>query len=113
MQCPSCQTVNREGRRFCSKCGAPLAFVCASCGFTNDPEDEFCGGCGATLGSSRATPQSKFISPQSYTPKHLAEKILTSKAALEGERKQTSPRGWSRSPISLGPAEAELAEVRA
>jgi hypothetical protein len=47
-----------------------------------------CGGCGATLGSSRATPQSKFTSPQSYTPKHLAEKILTSKAALEGERKQ-------------------------
>src|SRR5437867_9380866 len=26
-------------------------------------------------------------SPDSYTPRHLAEKILTSKAALEGERK--------------------------
>ena len=29
-------------------------------------------------------------SPDSYTPKHLAEKILTSKAALEGERKQVT-----------------------
>jgi class 3 adenylate cyclase/tetratricopeptide (TPR) repeat protein len=29
-------------------------------------------------------------SPQSYTPKHLAERILTSKAALEGERKQVT-----------------------
>src|SRR5207253_6789704 len=29
-------------------------------------------------------------SPESYTPKHLAEKILTSKAALEGERKQVT-----------------------
>jgi class 3 adenylate cyclase len=31
-----------------------------------------------------------FTSPQSYTPKHLAEKILTSKTALEGERKQVT-----------------------
>src|SRR5262252_3663569 len=28
--------------------------------------------------------------PLSYTPKHLAEKILTSRSALEGERKQVS-----------------------
>jgi class 3 adenylate cyclase len=27
---------------------------------------------------------------ESYTPKHLAERILTSKAALEGERKQVT-----------------------
>jgi len=40
-----CDTENREGRRFCSKCAAPLAVVCASRGFTNEPGDEFCGGC--------------------------------------------------------------------
>jgi class 3 adenylate cyclase len=32
----------------------------------------------------------RFTSPEGYTPKHLAEKILTSKAALEGERKQVT-----------------------
>ena len=32
----------------------------------------------------------RFSSPETYTPKHLAEKILTSKAALEGERKQVT-----------------------
>jgi class 3 adenylate cyclase/tetratricopeptide (TPR) repeat protein len=32
----------------------------------------------------------RFGTPQTYTPKHLAEKILTSKAALEGERKQVT-----------------------
>ena len=32
----------------------------------------------------------RFISPESYIPKHLAEKILTSKSALEGERKQVT-----------------------
>jgi class 3 adenylate cyclase len=32
----------------------------------------------------------KSASPESYTPKHLAEKILTFKAALEEERKQVT-----------------------
>jgi class 3 adenylate cyclase/tetratricopeptide (TPR) repeat protein len=35
-----------------------------------------------------ANPQA--LSPHSYTPKHLAEKILTSRSALEGERKQVT-----------------------
>ncbi|MEK7386190.1 MAG: adenylate/guanylate cyclase domain-containing protein [candidate division NC10 bacterium] len=37
-----------------------------------------------------ATELSRFASPESYTPRHLAEKILTSRAALEGERKQVT-----------------------
>src|SRR5207249_7725154 len=37
-----------------------------------------------------APTQPRFASPESYTPRHLAEKILTSKAALEGERKQVT-----------------------
>ena len=89
MLCPRCRTENREGRRFCSKCGAALAAVCPSCGFTNEPGDEFCGGCGARLGTPQPI-EAKFTSPDAYTPKHLAEKILTSKAALEGERKQVT-----------------------
>src|SRR5262249_55163316 len=32
----------------------------------------------------------RFASPESYTPKHLAERILTSKSVLEGERKQVT-----------------------
>ena len=32
----------------------------------------------------------RFVSLDAYTPKHLAERILTSKAALEGERKQVT-----------------------
>jgi class 3 adenylate cyclase len=36
------------------------------------------------------TPGDRFASPESYTPKHLAEKILTSRSALEGERKQVT-----------------------
>ncbi len=49
MKCAECRFENREGRRFCSKCGAPLPVACPSCGFANDPGDEFCGGCGVPL----------------------------------------------------------------
>src|SRR3989441_7229550 len=66
MQCPSCRHENPEAQKFCGECGARL---------------------GAT---APAPPAPKFASPAGYTPKHLAEKILTSKGALEGERKRVT-----------------------
>ena len=51
MQCAKCGVANREGRRFCSECGAALAGPCAVCGFVNDPGEKFCGGCGIALAS--------------------------------------------------------------
>ena len=73
--------------RFCGQCGAALEAACPSCGATNPPGHKFCGHCGAGLGEG---PQSRFRSPDAYTPKHLADRILTSKSALEGERKQVT-----------------------
>jgi hypothetical protein len=91
MQCPRCKQENREGRRFCAECGASLALPCQSCGFSNEPGEKFCGGCGTQLEMPpRAAIGSRFSSPESYTPKHLIAKILTSKPALEGERKQVT-----------------------
>jgi class 3 adenylate cyclase len=87
MQCPRCQAENPAGMKFCGQCAAPLAAVCASCGASNPPENKFCGQCAAPLTKVAA---SRFQSPDAYTPKHLAERILTSKAALEGERKQVT-----------------------
>ena len=87
MKCPRCQAENPAGMRFCGQCAAPLASVCASCGANNPSENKFCGQCAAPLGKSA---EPRFASPESYTPRHLAEKILTSKAALEGERKQVT-----------------------
>ena len=89
MRCPKCQAENREGRRFCAECGASLSLACPSCGFSNEPGEKFCGGCGQPLASPQQV-VTRFSSPEVYTPKHLAEKILTSKSALEGERKQVT-----------------------
>src|SRR5882724_11893640 len=90
MQCPRCQADNREGRRFCAECGASLAIPCAACGFSNEPGEKFCGGCGLLLTSVPRAPEPRLPSPQSYTPKHLGEQVLASRAALEGERKQVT-----------------------
>ena len=89
MQCPRCQAENRVGRRFCGECGLSLALTCPACGFLNEGNEKFCGGCGAPMTPGGAVERTS-RSPQSYTPKHLAERILTSKAALEGERKQVT-----------------------
>jgi class 3 adenylate cyclase/tetratricopeptide (TPR) repeat protein len=87
MQCPRCQHENPPAMKFCGECAAPLAATCPSCGAANPPENKFCGQCATPL---QTTPTAKFTAPDSYTPKHLAEKILTSKLALEGERKQVT-----------------------
>jgi len=86
MQCPRCQAENREGRRFCGECGLSFALPCPSCGFVNEGSEKFCGGCGSPRPDAGSAP-ARFGPPASYTPKHLAEKILSSQAVLEGERK--------------------------
>ena len=90
MQCPHCQAENRTGRRFCAECGAPLALLCSACGFSNEPGEKFCGGCGTPLITALQAPAPQLSAPQSYTPRYLAEKILTTRSALEGERKQVT-----------------------
>jgi class 3 adenylate cyclase/tetratricopeptide (TPR) repeat protein len=90
MQCPRCLAQNREGRRFCAECGAPLALPCASCGFSNEPGEKFCGGCGLALTPADRPPNSTLRAPHAYTPSYLADKILSLKSALEGERKQVT-----------------------
>src|SRR6266851_9682054 len=87
MKCSRCQHDNPAGTKFCGQCAALLASFCTACGAGNPPDNKFCGQCAAPLRPA-AAPSSP--APNSYTPKHLAEKILTSKAALEGERKQVT-----------------------
>src|SRR6058998_2978186 len=92
MKCRRCQAENREAARFCRECGATFAHVCSSCGADVEAGSKFCDGCGVLLappGAAGPGP-ARFAVPESDTPKHLAEKILTSKSALEGERKQVT-----------------------
>ncbi len=61
---------------------------CSSCGAENPPGFRFCGECGRPLAPDEPRPPPP--DPRTYTPKHLADKILTTRSALEGERKQVT-----------------------
>src|SRR5262245_2896378 len=88
MTCPRCQQENPPQAKFCLECAAPLARRCANCGTQLPAGAKFCFECASAVSGLSSTP--RFPSPEVYTPKRLAERILTSKAALEGERKQVT-----------------------
>jgi class 3 adenylate cyclase len=89
MKCSRCRHENSADALFCQECGTRLEVGCTRCGTANQLGAKFCKKCGQPV-MSLAAAAVKFPSPDSYTPKHLAEKILTSKSALEGERKQVT-----------------------
>ena len=64
LTCPKCRSELPTSAKFCLESGTPVA--------------------------PQTTAEARFASPESYTPRHLAEKILTSKGALEGERKHVT-----------------------
>src|SRR3989442_5383568 len=60
MRCPNCSTELPDSAKFCLECGRDLRG------------------------------RSEFPSPAAHTPRHLAGRLLPSRAALEGERKQVT-----------------------
>jgi class 3 adenylate cyclase/tetratricopeptide (TPR) repeat protein len=89
MQCPRCQHENPLHAKFCLECGARFAAACTHCGTQLPAGAKFCFECGQAT-DRRQNEAARFASPQVYTPQYLAERILTSKAAVEGERKQVT-----------------------
>src|SRR5688500_2533501 len=79
--CAGCAHNNTDDASFCNKCGRALTLACPACGRQNTPDSSFCAGCGAGLGEAVAP------APRAYTPEHLAEKILSARHTLEGERR--------------------------
>ncbi len=101
MQCSSCQFDNPTENRFCEQCGTALELRCIQCGALVRPGARFCGTCGHRLSQPETTPpgppaQPSMITPDyhsrlaAYTPKHLTDKILTTRSGLEGERRQVT-----------------------
>jgi class 3 adenylate cyclase len=58
------------------------------CDHSNAPGSRFCNACGQPLAApATSAPGRKFASPEAYTPRYLAERILKCRSAIEGERK--------------------------
>ncbi len=100
MNCTACGHANREGAKFCEECATALTLACAHCGAVLRPTAKFCDTCAQPVApelqaARHAAPAGALTRqpapvPGAYTPKHLADKLLQSKPALEGERKQVT-----------------------
>src|SRR5215470_10082347 len=86
-ECPRCRRSNPAHAKFCLGCGDTFMLTCTRCATTLPTDASFCLECGQPVGAPAAP---RHVSPEAYTPKHLAEKILTSRSALEGERKHVT-----------------------
>jgi hypothetical protein len=86
MKCPECQHENSPEAKFCEQCAAVLGRACAQCGAQASSTAKFCAQCGHPL--KPVAEALRFASPKNYTPQHLADKILTARTEVEGERKQ-------------------------
>ena len=87
MECPECHFQNREGAKFCSECGNKFELTCPECNMKIRIDSKFCDECGHDLKNVQETHPIDYSKPQSYTPKFLADKILSSRSAIEGEKK--------------------------
>ncbi|HEX4993515.1 MAG TPA: AAA family ATPase [Methylomirabilota bacterium] len=88
VRCPQCRQENPSEAKFCLECGHRLPAGCEACGRPLPVGARFCMECGAPAGATaRAEPPG---APEAYTPRHLAEKILATRTALEGERKSVT-----------------------
>jgi len=91
MTCSRCGHENASQAKFCEECGAPLARRCSKCGNALSASAKFCPECGEpAAGGAAVATSTRFATPEAYTPRHLAEQILVSRTALEGERKQVT-----------------------
>ncbi|MBI2947010.1 MAG: AAA family ATPase, partial [Verrucomicrobia bacterium] len=118
MRCPTCQHENTPAAKFCSQCGTRLEHPCPSCGAVNAAGSNFCDQCGQSLLPLLApASEARFASPQSYTPPHLAQKILASRHAMERERKLVTVlfsdvSGFTSMAEKLDPEETHLVMER-
>jgi len=84
--CTSCRHENPPGANFCQQCGFHLLLIFANCRTEISPDAKFCHRCGKPTDSTGRHNEAI----RAYTPKHLADKILTTRSALQGEHKQVT-----------------------
>src|SRR5262245_12017324 len=115
MICPQCQRENLPDSIFCDRCGMRFETVCSHCDEPNRLDATFCRICGQLIDQTTPTAPARVAgvpTPDSYVPKHLAEKILASRQFLEGERKLVTVlfadiRGSTSLVEGLDPEEAQ------
>ncbi|MBI2935446.1 MAG: zinc ribbon domain-containing protein, partial [Chloroflexi bacterium] len=88
MRCSACSVENAADANFCENCGHRLERACSRCGQPVAPNAKFCKSCGLSLAEVPAAASAERLADlQQSAPAALQEKILSSRAQMEGERK--------------------------
>jgi len=114
LKCPACRFENTDDSKFCVECGEKIELRCPGCGKTLPLEAKFCNGCGRRLSETdNISPpdlslHDKLRRIQCYLPERLAERILSQKDKIEGERRQVTVvfcdmKGFTQITHQLGP----------
>lgn len=106
--CPNCSFRNPGDSAFCEDCGKPLTFKCSNCGEVLTANVRYCKHCGAPQISSRPLARAereaggpgishwlpdegaRLAALHRSMPEQLAQKILSTRDHVEGERKQVT-----------------------
>jgi predicted ATPase/class 3 adenylate cyclase len=88
MRCAKCETENREGRKFCAKCGSPFARRCPQCSASNEPGEGFCGECGSALPGNAYAASDKLPPVKAAAPEiRITQEQPDTSTSIDGERK--------------------------
>ena len=93
MRCPSCDSQNPEGAKFCDACGTALPRPCPVCGTPNRTTAKFCNGCGAALGQETqlgVAPSHETEGSHSANPAFALGTAVEPQSVPEGERKMVT-----------------------
>jgi len=88
MRCAKCETENRDGRKFCAKCGSPFVRRCPQCSASNEPGEDFCGECGGALPGNAYAASDKLPPAKAAAPEiRITQEQPDTSTSIDGERK--------------------------
>ncbi|MBF0212176.1 MAG: tetratricopeptide repeat protein [Magnetococcales bacterium] len=86
MNCSTCHLDNRQGVRYCTRCGTPLVAICPQCHAARAVDDNYCGECGIRL----PTASTNRALPQVALPTNGFTTTPAAPVAMESERKNVT-----------------------
>jgi class 3 adenylate cyclase/tetratricopeptide (TPR) repeat protein len=111
IDCPRCQTENRENARFCKECGQYLDANCPNCGFDLPSAARYCDQCGIRLGHLESL--TGWFSRQGERPQAEPKERLRRRAATESPREEAKPQGANSAELGPPQKAAEAGDLAA
>ncbi len=92
MQCGKCGVESSTGAHFCMRCGNAVVLGCPNCRAVVTATQKFCAECGQALSAVPGKVAGAELAGAlaTYTPPHLVQRILATRQALRGEKKQVT-----------------------